>query len=284
MSRPPESAPPARLSIRNLRVVYGGAVTAVHDLSLSLAPGDIFALLGTNGAGKSTTLKAISGLLASEGGRVEGSIDLDGQSLLGLRADQVVQRGVALVPEGRQLFAPLTVAQNLMIGGHNLPPQSLEPVLQLFPALRDKLQRVAGFLSGGEQQMVAIGRALMARPRILLLDEPSLGLAPMIVREIFSTLRRLRDQQGLTILLIEQNANLALDLADRACILENGNLVLEGEARALAGDPLVRELYLGRAASLPAAVAAESAVRTDRPGPAAQHDRHAWRSRARWPA
>lgn len=274
MSSALASGVPARLSVRNLRVVYGGTITAVHDLSLSLSPGDIFALLGTNGAGKSTALKAISGLLASEGGRAEGEIDLDGQSLLGLRADQVVRRGVALVPEGRQLFAPLTVAQNLMIGGHNLPPQSLEPVLDLFPALRDKLHRVAGFLSGGEQQMVAIGRALMAQPRILLLDEPSLGLAPMIVREIFATLRRLRDQQGLTILLIEQNANLALDLADRACILESGHLVLEGDTRALAGNPLVRELYLGRVAAPPAGSAT----------PGAEHHRLAWRSRARWPA
>ncbi len=238
------------LAIRNVRILYGGAIEAVHDVSLDVAAGSIVTLLGTNGAGKSTTLNAVSGLLASDGGAVvAGEVLFEGGSLRGLRPDQVMRRGIALVPEGRRLFPRLTVRENLVMGGFSRPAAgfatALARVLGLFPPLAGMLERRAGFLSGGEQQMVAIGRALMSGPRLLMLDEPSLGLAPLIVADIFATLRRLRDAHGLTILLIEQNARLALSLADRAFILENGRIVLDGPAAAVAANPMIRALYLG---------------------------------------
>jgi branched-chain amino acid transport system ATP-binding protein len=219
-------------------------------MSLRVPEGRIVALLGTNGAGKSTLLKAVSGILASEAGEVvNGTIAFDEQSLIGLRSDAIVRMGIALVPEGRRLFARLTVRENLIMGGFTRSQaelqQAFDNVMALFPPLQNKLDRISGFLSGGEQQMVAVGRALMASPRLLMLDEPSLGLAPMIFEEIFRTLRRLRDEQGMTILLIEQNAELALTFADHAYIMENGSLVLDGPSRELAGNPIVRSLYLG---------------------------------------
>jgi branched-chain amino acid transport system ATP-binding protein len=246
MSQPPRDL----LRIDNAKIVYGRAVEAVRDMSLRAPEGQIVALLGTNGAGKSTLLKAISGILSSEGGEVvNGDISFEGQSLVGLRSDAIVRMGIALVPEGRRLFARLTVRENLMMGGFTRKQgdlqQSFDKVMALFPPLRDKLERISGLLSGGEQQMVAVGRALMADPHMLMLDEPSLGLAPMIFEEIFRALRRLRDEQGMTILLIEQNAQLALSLADHAYIMENGKLVLEGPSSELAGNPIIRSLYLG---------------------------------------
>lgn len=238
------------LDLSDIRILYGRAIEAVRGVSMRVDAGEIVALLGANGAGKSTLLKAISGLLASEQGEVvAGDIRFEGASLVGLRADDVMRRGVALVPEGRRLFARLTVRENLVMGGFTRGGDDVSAgmaaVLSLFPALSNKLERTAGFLSGGEQQMVAIGRALMSGPRLLLLDEPSLGLAPLVVAEIFRTLRRLRDERGLTILVIEQNASLALDLADRGYVMENGRIVLNGKAAALAADPMIRSLYLG---------------------------------------
>jgi branched-chain amino acid transport system ATP-binding protein len=244
------SDPADLLRIDNAKIVYGRAVEAVRDMSLRVPEGRIVALLGTNGAGKSTLLKAISGVLPYEGGEVvSGSIKLRDQSLVGLRSDAIVRLGAVLVPEGRRLFGRLTVRENLTMGGFTRSQgdvsATFDKVMSLFPPLQNKLARVSGLLSGGEQQMVAVGRALMADPRLLMLDEPSLGLAPMIFEEIFRALRRLRDEQGMTILLIEQNAQLALSLADHAYIMENGSLVLEGRAEELADNPLIRSLYLG---------------------------------------
>ena len=238
------------LRIEHLRITYGNAVEAVRDLSLDVPAGGIVALLGANGAGKSTVLKAISGVLAAEGGRIAGGdIAFEGASLRGIRADDAVRRGIAQVPEGRRLFARLTVAENLSIGGFLRGAaeraDTLARILDLFPPLTDKLSRAAGLLSGGEQQMVALGRALMARPRLLMLDEPSLGLAPVITGEIFAALARLRGELGLTILLIEQNASRALALADRATVMEGGRVAASGAAAALAADPMIRAHYLG---------------------------------------
>lgn len=238
------------LELSDIRILYGRAIEAVRGVSLNVEQGEIVALLGANGAGKSTILKAVSGLLSSESGEiVAGRAEFEGASLAGSRADEVMRHGIALVPEGRRLFARLTVRENLVMGGFTRSgadvAAGMEAVLSLFPALSNKLDRISGFLSGGEQQMVAIGRALMSGPRLLLLDEPSLGLAPLVVAEIFRTLRRLRDERGLTILVIEQNASLALDLADRGYVMENGRIVLDGAAKTLADDPMIRSLYLG---------------------------------------
>ncbi len=238
------------LDIRTLRITYGNAVEAIRDLSLHVPQGGIVALLGANGAGKSTVLKTISGVLTAEGGRIiGGSIHFEGTDLATIRADDAVRRGIVQVPEGRRLFARLTVAENLAIGGFLRTARecadTLARILDLFAPLTDKLDRPAGLLSGGEQQMVALGRALMARPRLLMLDEPSLGLAPVITGEIFATLARLRGELGLTILLIEQNASRALALADHATILEGGRAAAAGPAAALAADPAIRAFYLG---------------------------------------
>lgn len=238
------------LRIEHLRITYGNAVEAVRNLSLTVPQGGIVALLGANGAGKSTVLKAISGVLAAEGGRiVGGDLVFEGASLRGIRADDAVRRGIVQVPEGRRLFARLTVAENLAVGGFLRGgaerADTLARILDLFPPLADKLGRAAGLLSGGEQQMVALGRALMARPRLLMLDEPSLGLAPVITDEIFAALSRLRGELGLTILLIEQNASRALALADQATVIEGGRVAAAGPAAVLAVDPMIRAHYLG---------------------------------------
>ncbi len=238
------------LAVHNLQVVYGGAIEALRDVSFEVRPGEIVALLGANGAGKSTVLKAISGILHFEDGRVEkGEIQYDGASIRDATASSIVSGGVVHVPEGRRLFAAMTVQENLVVGGHHRPRAELEPALesifQLFPRLRERRTQIAGYLSGGEQQMVAIGRALMSKPRVLALDEPSLGLAPMIVNEIFSRISALARQDGITILLVEQNARKALAIADRAYILENGRVMLSGTSADLQGNSDVREFYLG---------------------------------------
>jgi branched-chain amino acid transport system ATP-binding protein len=238
------------LSITGARILYNGAVEAVRDLSMRVEEGSMVALLGRNGAGKSTTLKAISGMLESERGRlVQGDIRFLGTSIRGSRADALVRMGIVQVPEGRRLFAKLTVRENLRIGAHTIPAAAIaagmDRVLSLFPQLGERLGQRAGYLSGGQQQMVAIGRALMGRPRLLMLDEPSLGLAPLVVAEIFAALAALRAQERLTILLIEQNARLALSAADHAYVLDGGRVVMQGPAAALAADQTIRSVYLG---------------------------------------
>jgi branched-chain amino acid transport system ATP-binding protein len=238
------------LAVHNIQIVYGGAIEAVRDVSLEVRPGQIVALLGSNGAGKSTVLKAVSGVLDAEDGEIEkGTIQLFGESVERAAASSIVRRGMVQVPEGRRLFATLTVDENLVVGAHLQDATRLaearEYVYTLFPRLADRRQQTAGYLSGGEQQMVAIGRALMSRPRILALDEPSLGLAPLVVTEIFRTIAELRESSGLTILLVEQNASRALAIADYAYIMENGRVVLDGTGEQLRRNADVREFYLG---------------------------------------
>ncbi len=241
-----------------------GTIRALRGVSLDVSRGEIVALVGPNGAGKSTLLKCVAGVLQPS----SGTIDLEGEPLVGLPPQAVVRWGVSVVPEGRQLFASLTVWDNLILGryarhfrGWNLAggawrawrarPEfvaAAEGVFAVFPVLRERRRQLAGSLSGGEAQMLAIGRGLMASPRLLLLDEPSLGLAPRIVREIVGLLRRLRDG-GLTILLVEQNARVALQVADRGYVLEVGRIVAEGSAHALLADERIREAYLGEVPS-----------------------------------
>lgn len=236
------------LTVRNLQVRYG-AIEAVRGVDLEVREGELVALIGSNGAGKSTILKAISGLLRPSG----GSITFDGIELAGQPAKHMVDQGIMLVPEGRRLFGDQSVTDNLLLGGYRRRPeggiaalrQMAEGHLDRFPILRERKDLPAGGLSGGQQQMLAISRGLMARPRLLLLDEPSLGLAPLIVRQIFDIIAELR-RAGSTILLVEQMANLALRNADRAYVLERGQVVLEGTAADLIVHPRVASGYLGR--------------------------------------
>lgn len=242
----------ALLETANLQIVYDRSILAVRDVSLSVPQAGIVALLGSNGAGKSTVLKAISGVLAREEGEiVEGTISIDGISVTRLAADAIVRQGVAQVPEGRALFADLTVEENLVMGGYTRPRAesavALEEIYSLFPRVRERRRQVAGYLSGGEQQMVALGRALMSRPRLLMMDEPSLGLAPQIVDAIFETVQRLNRESGLAVLLVEQNAHLALSIASYGYIMENGRVVLDGTPDRLAANADVQEFYLGGA-------------------------------------
>jgi branched-chain amino acid transport system ATP-binding protein len=235
------------LKIRNLYAYYG-SVQALSGVTCHINAGEVVALIGANGAGKTTLLNAVCGLV-----RREGEILFSGRSLIGLAPEEIVGLGVSQVPEGRQLFAPMTVAENLELGAYRRRRRGareaiqadLERVYQLFPHLQDRLQQPAGTMSGGEQQMLAIGRALMARPRLLLLDEPSLGLAPLVVEDILATLAVLRNE-GVTILLVEQNARAALKVADRAYVLETGRIILGGAARDLLSDRQVTRAYLGR--------------------------------------
>jgi branched-chain amino acid transport system ATP-binding protein len=243
------AAPPA-LAIHNIQVVYGGAIEAVRDVSLEVRPGQIVALLGSNGAGKSTVLKAVSGVLDAEDGVIEkGSILLNGRAVEKDPAPAIVRQGMVQVPEGRRLFQTLTVDENLITGAHLQSAaklaQARDFVFSLFPRLAAMRQTTAGYLSGGEQQMVAIGRALMSQPKILALDEPSLGLAPLVVSEIFRCIQTLRETTGLTILLVEQNASRALAIADYAYIMENGRVVMDGTSEQLRRNADVREFYLG---------------------------------------
>ena len=233
-----------RLTVEGLCAGYG-AVEALHGISLRVEPGEIVALLGANGAGKSTALRAISGLVRP----TAGEIRLDGASLAGAAPHEIVARGLVHVPEGRRLFATLTVRENLEMGAFTRRDaggveESRRFVQRLFPVLAGRERQLAGTLSGGEQQMLAIGRALMAGPRILLLDEPSLGLSPILVRTILAALREI-NSGGVTILLVEQNARAALRLAHRACVLVTGRVALEGPAEELLNGPAVRRAYLG---------------------------------------
>ncbi|HXG04420.1 MAG TPA: ABC transporter ATP-binding protein [Candidatus Binatia bacterium] len=239
------------LALNNIEVIYDGVILVLKGVSLTVREGGITTLLGANGAGKSTTLKAISGLLRAERGEVtKGSIELDGQRLDRLPPHEVVARGVVQVFEGRRVFEHLTTEENLIAGAHVVSDgrevrEGIERVYAYFPRLRERRSVQAGYLSGGEQQMLVIGRALMARPRVMLLDEPSLGLAPMLVEEIFEIVQRLNREQRLTVLLVEQNAALALAIAEHGYVMENGRIVLEGPAAALRENADIKEFYLG---------------------------------------
>ncbi len=231
------------LRIDDLHVFYG-EIHALKGLAFEVRQGEIVTLLGNNGAGKTTTLKTISGLLVPR----RGTISLDGQALVGMPPHEIVGKGIAHVPEGRRIFNRLSVGENLTMGadlrGDAGIAADLERVFTLFPRLKERIAQVGGTLSGGEQQMLAIGRALMARPRLLLLDEPSMGLAPVLVEQIFDTIRDI-NAQGTTILLVEQNAAMALSIAHRGYVIETGAMALQGSAAALGDNPEVRRAYLG---------------------------------------
>ena len=233
------------LEIKDLHVSYGG-IQALRGVSLTVPEGKIVTLIGANGAGKSTLMRTISGLVKAQ----SGSILWNGQELLGKPIDQIVTSGIAMSPEGRRVFADLTVLENLKIGAYLRKDKAetekdLEWVYSLFPRLKERSWQSAGTLSGGEQQMLAVGRALMSKPKLLMLDEPSLGLAPIVVREIFDIIRTV-NQQGITVLLNEQNANMALKVADYAYVLETGNLTLSGTGAQLLANEQVKAAYLGR--------------------------------------
>jgi branched-chain amino acid transport system ATP-binding protein len=233
------------LVVEDLVVAYG-AVEALHGVTLEVKEGEIVTLVGANGAGKTTTLRAVSGMVAPRAGRIL----FEGTSIGGVPSHRLVRRGLCHVPEGRRIFTALTVRENLELGaytvrGHAEVAARLERVLTLFPRLSERIAQPGGTLSGGEQQMLAIGRALMARPRLLLLDEPSLGLAPLLVQEIFREIVRINRDEGVTILLVEQNAHLALSTAHRGYVLETGEIVLADDAKRLLEDPQVKAAYLG---------------------------------------
>ncbi len=233
------------LYIDDLRVSYGG-IEALKGISIQVEKGEIITLIGANGAGKSTTLRAISGLVPIK----TGTITYDGSVISGQSPQKIVSEGICMVPEGRRVFPNLTVLENLRIGAY-LRKDDIQPdidhVYQLFPRLKERSWQLAGTLSGGEQQMLAVGRALMMRPKLLMMDEPSLGLAPLVIRDIFSIIRTLHEE-GITILLVEQNANAALRVADSAYVLETGSLGMHGTGEELLNDPRVKDAYLGKAA------------------------------------
>ena len=234
----------ALLALEGLHVAYGG-IRAVKGIDLAVEPGELVCLIGANGAGKTTTLKAITGLVHAAAGRIL----YDGANLVGRRVHEIARRGLALVPEGRGVFAQLTIEENLAMGAYARSDRAavaadVERVFGLFPRLKERRAQTAGTLSGGEQQMLAIARALMSRPRLLLLDEPSMGLAPLMVEKIFEVIRAIA-AEGVTMLLVEQNARLALEASHRGYVLEGGLVSLAGEAKALLENPRVREAYLG---------------------------------------
>ncbi|KQV41319.1 ABC transporter ATP-binding protein [Rhizobium sp. Root1204] len=234
------------LEARGLSVKYG-AITALRGVDLSVQSGEIVAFVGANGAGKSTLLNAISGVVPL----AQGEVTFDGGLVSGRQAAEIVRRGLVQVPEGRQVFTNMSVMENLEMGGYSrkgrLPSKDLDFVFGLFPRLAERRTQMAGLMSGGEQQMLAISRALMAQPRLLMLDEPSMGLAPLVVAEIFRTLERLRKETKLTIMLVEQNAKAALRLSDRAYVLTNGRVQQSGLSRNLLQDERIREAFLGGA-------------------------------------
>jgi len=233
------------LEIKNLTVNYG-AITALRGISFEVRPGDIVTLIGANGAGKTTTLRAISGLLRTQ----SGEINYGGRNITNLPPHQIVKLGISHVPEGRMVFANLTVLENLMMGAYlqtnkRAIHRELDYVFGIFPRLHERQKQVAGTLSGGEQQMLAIGRALMSKPRFLMLDEPSLGIAPLLVKTIFEKIVEINRQQGISILLVEQNANLALEISRYGCVLETGQIILRDQSAALRQSPQVKSAYLG---------------------------------------
>ena len=233
----------ALLDVKDLHVSYG-AIRAVKGISFEVNEGEIVTLIGANGAGKSTTLNTVVGPLKPD----SGSIEFAGESLVGVKAHKTLERGLALCPEGRRVFTQLTVAENLEMGGYIRTDaenaETIEDVYDHFPRLKERMNQIAGTLSGGEQQMLAMGRALMGRPKLLMLDEPSMGLAPILVDEIFTIIKQVNDA-GTTVLLVEQNANKALSIADRAYVLETGHVSKEGTGRDLLHDDDVRKAYLG---------------------------------------
>lgn len=227
----------------DLKVSYGG-IEALKGISFSVEKGQIVTLIGANGAGKSTTLRAISGLVPVK----DGTITYDGNVISGMNPQKIVSEGICMVPEGRRVFPNLTVLENLQVGAYLRDDDltaDLEHVFELFPRLEERSWQMAGTLSGGEQQMLAVGRALMMRPKILMMDEPSLGLAPIIIRDIFKIIETLH-REGITILLVEQNANAALKIADYAFVLETGHLGIQGKGRDLLNDPAIKAAYLGK--------------------------------------
>ena len=233
------------LTVENLHVSYG-AIKALHGVSLKVPQGSIVTLIGANGAGKSTTLRALSGLVKSS----SGTIAYNGEEVSKLPANKIVSKGLCHVPEGRMVFANLTVAENLKMGAYlqkdrKWIAEQTDYVFSLFPRLKERESQAAGTLSGGEQQMLAIGRALLSKPKFLMLDEPSLGIAPLLVKTIFERIVEINREQGLTILLVEQNANLALDVSSYAYVLETGKILLEGPSAQLKADPQVQACYLG---------------------------------------
>ncbi|MEQ8156280.1 MAG: ABC transporter ATP-binding protein [Clostridiaceae bacterium] len=234
------------IKINDLVVAYGG-IEALKGISLEIPSGKIVTLVGANGAGKSTTLKSIVGLVKPK----SGSIDYEGTDLTKINTELMVQKGIALVPEGRKVFADLTVLENLKIGAYTRKDtkgieEDLEKVYSLFPRLRERTWQLSGTLSGGEQQMLAIGRALMSRPKLIMMDEPSLGLAPIIVKELFGIIQKI-NQEGMTVLLIEQNANAALKIADMGYIMETGKITLSGSGKELLANDEIKKAYLGEA-------------------------------------
>jgi branched-chain amino acid transport system ATP-binding protein len=244
----PDGAPPL-LAVNNIEVVYNDVILVLRGLSLAVPKERIVALLGANGAGKSTTLKAISGLLKTEEGEVtRGEILFDGARIDGTDPDRIVRQGIFQVMEGRRIISDMTVIENLRLGaftrGDGDVRADIERVLTYFPRLRERTG-LAGYLSGGEQQMLAIGRALMARPKLILMDEPSMGLSPLLVKEVFGIIRRINEDLGVTILLVEQNARMALSVASYGYIIEQGKVVLDGTASDLAANEDVKEFYLG---------------------------------------
>jgi len=243
-----------RLLLNNISVVYSDVIQVLKGVSLIIRKGQVVSLLGSNGAGKTTTLKAISGLLKPENGKVtEGSVEYDGAPVHNSSPEEITRKGIIQVLEGRQEFKYLTVEENLRVGtatrwGKPFK-EDLDLVYRYFPALLARKKALAGYCSGGELQMLVIGRALMAHPKLLLLDEPSLGLAPLLVKEIFQIIRRINQEQGTTLLVVEQNANMALQIAHYGYVMENGKIVLESGAEELRENPDVKEFYLGTAAS-----------------------------------
>ena len=239
------------LSINNIEVVYDSVILVLRGVSLEVKPGSITTLLGANGAGKTTTLKAISGVLRTERGEVtKGSVTFDDKRIDGMRAFDVTRLGISQVFEGRRVFEHLTTEENLIAGGHvqrdlRKLRRGIEFVYTYFPLLKERRHQLSGYLSGGEQQMLAIGRALMSQPKVILLDEPSLGLAPMLVEEIFGIVGRLVEQEKLSVLLVEQNATMALAVAHHGYVMETGRIVLEGNVQALRENSDIREFYLG---------------------------------------
>ena len=239
------------LQVNNVEAVYSKIILALKGMSLHVPEGKIVALLGSNGAGKSTTLKAISGLLSGDGGQItDGTIEFQGKKINGITPDALVKNGIFLSIEGRRVFKDLTVEENLIAGAYTRKDRSnikgdIEKIYGYFPKLRALAPRKAGFLSGGEQQMLAIGRGIMAKPKLLLLDEPSLGIAPLLVKEIFQNIKKINQEEGTSILVVEQNANVALSIADYGYIMESGRVVMQGDPVTLLSDKDISEHYLG---------------------------------------